>query len=189
MQDWVHATAASCLLELDSQLCSLLVWGEAYPLCVLEWLTEYVTAELCRSLLMRSMKSSIGLTPSEMGIIPLPPPSEYGVERGLKDADIPLPPSTPVFLCLVLLPCRVFPCQDLLQLCRASFRRQQSYLASTFVLPPLSAEITPTLLSLMESSVSVRQFPSSVSTPSVQESLWAPETDASYYSLMLLLRL
>ena len=58
-------------------------------LCVSERLTEYVTAELCKSLSMRSMKSSIGLMPSEMGTVPLPPSSEYGVERGL------LPPSMP----------------------------------------------------------------------------------------------
>jgi hypothetical protein len=96
MQDWIHTTAALCLLELGSQLCSLLVWGEAYPpLCISERSTEYVTAELCKSLLIRSTKSSIRLMPSEMGTIPSPLSSEYCVERGLKTTDIPLLPSMP----------------------------------------------------------------------------------------------
>jgi len=47
---------------------------------------EYVTAELCKSLSMRSTKSSIRLTASEMGTIPLPPPSEYGAKRGFEAA-------------------------------------------------------------------------------------------------------
>ena len=171
-----YVTAELCKSEFSSERSTEYITAE---LCRSEFSsersTEYITAELCKSD-RESIAASEDMPhiPSEVGMefdparIPLPSsdhtPSEPS-ELSSTEGSVPMRTRSP----------SIWTTGDSRLL---SIPESSSF--------PSTGDLSETPSSITESSVTVRRTASSISTPSVRESLWASETDVSYDSSMLL---